>query len=71
MTDFFSQIWFSLFETTAAAVILLFGWYFARVLAYNTAEFLKFIFTKNSKNLTGKFLTDLIAGLASRALSMN
>ncbi len=51
MTDFFSQIWFSLFETTAAAVILLFGWYFARVLAYNTAEFFEVHFYQKFKKL--------------------
>lgn len=51
MAEFFSQLWFSLFETTSAVVILLFGWYFARVVAYNAANFFEVHFYQKFKKL--------------------
>ena len=39
--DFSSQLFYSLFEITAAVIILLFGWYFARVGGWWTREFLQ------------------------------
>jgi|GEM_PF-4125067 hypothetical protein len=37
--DFSSQLLFSLFEVVSAAVILLFGWYFARVIGWNFSKY--------------------------------
>lgn len=38
-SDFLSQLLFSLFEVVAAAVILMFGWYFARVFGWYSEKY--------------------------------
>jgi len=39
LSDFLSQLLFSLFEVVSAAVILIFGWYFARVIGWHSAKY--------------------------------